>query len=51
MQNVQMKLFHLLAIYFAQSVFFSFLTLTSLGFFGYILSKEGVASVLLLILL
>ena len=45
-----MNLFHLLATYFAQSVFFFFfslLTLTILCFFGYMLSKEGVGGVLL----
>ena len=47
MQMVYMNLFHLLATYFALSVFFSLLTLTILGFFQYMLSREGVGGVLL----
>ena len=35
MRKVHVSLFHLLVTFFAQSVFFSLLTLTILGFFGY----------------
>ena len=47
MQKVYMNLFHLLAAHFAQSVFFSLLILTILGFFGYRFSKGRVRAMLL----
>ena len=47
MQKVYMNLFHLLAAHFAQSVFFSLLILTILGFFGYMFSKGRVRAMLL----
>ena len=41
MQKVYMNLFHLLAAHFAQSVFFSLLILTILGFFGYVQQRAS----------